>query len=74
MSSSSTNNTDNLLTGINTQLTNLNTLTAAASDQQVQATMTIAQAIGNMQITISNEKSPQTSVSSWGSIPGSNET
>lgn len=74
MSSSSTNNTDNLLTGINTQLTNLNTLTAAASDQQVQATMTIAQAIGNMQITINNEKSPQTSVSSWGGIPGSNET
>ena len=64
--------TDNLLTNINNKLSTLNTLTAEASDQQVQATMTIAQAIGNMKININNQGSPQVVSGSYTGTPWEN--
>ena len=55
-SSNASGNTDKLLADISGKLNNLSTLTAAASDQQVQATMGVAQAIGNIQIIINTNQ------------------
>lgn len=72
MTSTEKGSTDNLLTNINNKLSTLNALTAEASDQQVQATMTIAQAIGNMKININNQGSPQVVSGSYTGTPWEN--
>ena len=55
--SNSNANLELLITSTNTKLDKLTNLLAQASDQQVQATLTIAQGLGNMSVTVNNQPS-----------------
>ena len=51
-------NLELLITSTNSKLDKLTNLLAQASDQQVQATLTVAQGLGNMSVTVNNQPAP----------------
>lgn len=66
--SNSNANLELLITSTNSKLDKLTTLLAQASDQQVQATLTVAQGLGNMSITVNNQPNPVQPTQEWSMV------